>query len=172
MSSAGELRKEGHKIAGFFYNPNIHPYFEYLKRRSEVERYAREIELNVIYPDYGIERYLQHIVYNEAADKRCPVCWRLRAQETAKFAKENGFDVYTTTLLGSPYQDHDTVKAICADVAKNSNIGFHYKDFRPGFKKAHDEAKAKGVYCQNYCGCIFSEKEKIMAKNEKRKTKT
>ncbi|MBI4974246.1 MAG: epoxyqueuosine reductase QueH [Candidatus Omnitrophica bacterium] len=156
-----ELKKEGHKVTGYFYNPNVHPYSEYLKRVAEVERYSKDINLSVHYSDYDIENYFQHIVYNEALKNRCPVCWWLRLEKTAKYAKSNGFDSFTTTLLGSPYQDQDVVKEICLDVAKTLELDFYYKDFRPYFKGAHMSARSKGMYCQNYCGCVFSEKERI-----------
>ena len=91
--------------------------------------------------------------------------------KTARLAKENGFDAFTTTLLGSPYQDHDIVKNICEDISRNTGAGFHYKDFRAHFKEAHNIAHKKGIYCQNYCGCLFSEKERVEAKNLKRKAK-
>ena len=164
-----DVRKEGHKVTGLFYNPNIHPYSEYLRRKGEVEKYSKEVELNVIYLDYDIEDYFQHILYNEALKNRCPVCWALRFEKTAKFAKENGFDSFTTTLLGSPYQDQETIKNICADIAKRLGLGFYYKDYSPRFRDSHDIAKPKGMYCQNYCGCVFSEKERIGAKNLKLK---
>jgi len=163
---AEELRREGHKLAGFFYNPNIHPYAEYIRRRGQVERYAVDAGLNVISSDYDIENYFQHIVYNEDFKNRCPVCWRLRMESSAAFAKENGFDAFTTTLLGSPYQDHDMIKEICQDIAKRLGLKFYYKDFRTGFKEAHDRAKSKGIYCQNYCGCIFSEVERAQKKGQ------
>jgi len=169
ISPLEELRKEGHRVGGFFYNPNIHPYSEYLKRKREVEMYSKETDLTVTYADYDLEDYFQHIVYNEALESRCPVCWWLRIEKAAKFAKENGFDAFTTTLLGSIYQDQETIKAICEDIAKKLGLKFHYEDFRPGFKKAHDTAKAKGMYCQNYCGCIFSEKERIEKKGQGKK---
>lgn len=156
-----QLKRKANRVGGFFCNPNIHPYSEYLKRKSEVEKYAASAALTMTYSDYGIEGYFQHIVYNEAMRNRCPVCWWLRIEKTARFAKDNGFDAFTTTLLGSPYQDHDTIKDICEDVAKRLGLGFYYEDFRVGFKKAHDEAKSSGMYCQNYCGCLFSEKDRI-----------
>lgn len=165
-----ELKKEGHKAAGFFYNPNIHPYSEYIKRKAEVEKYVSANAVNVISSDYDIQNYFQHIVYHEKMKDRCPACWWLRMEKTAVFAKENGFDAFTTTLLGSPYQDHDTIKQICQDIASRLGLKFYYKDFRTGFKKAHDLAKSKGIYCQNYCGCIFSEVERAeRTKNAKRK---
>lgn len=185
IASIEVLRKEGHEVTGFFYNPNIHPYSEYLKRKDEVEKYSKEVGLVVHYSDYEIENYFQHIFYgmefqkkfqplkisrsycqrrfscNEALKDRCPVCWWLRLEKTANFAKENGSDSFTTTLLGSPYQDHDVIKGICIDIAKRLELGFHYKDFRTRFREAHIKAKSEGIYCQNYCGCVFSEKERI-----------
>jgi epoxyqueuosine reductase len=164
-----KLRKDKHAIEGFFYNPNIHPYSEYLKRKDAVEKHSGSVELNVTYSDYDLGDYFQHVVYNEDAVNRCPVCWWIRMKKCAKKAKEGGFDAFTTTLLGSPYQDHEILKSICDDVAKSAQIKFYYDDFRIGFRKAQDEAKSKGIYMQNYCGCLFSEKEKIEKKTEPRR---
>jgi hypothetical protein len=156
-----DIRKEGHKAAGFFYNPNIHPYSEYIRRRDAVEKFAIETALNVIVSDYDVEKYFEFVIYNEAPKKRCAVCWWLRLERAALFAKVNGFDAFTTTLLGSPYQDHETLKRIGEDVAEKAGIKFYYKDFRPGFSKARETAKSKGMYLQNYCGCLFSEMERL-----------
>lgn len=161
-----EIRKDGHKAAGFFYNPNIHPYSEYIRRRDAVEKYAIEERLSVIVSDYDVEKYFEHVIYNDTPDKRCPICWWLRLERAALFAKENGFDAFTTALLGSPYQNHEVIKKICQDVAEKTGIKFYYKDFRTGFRDAHAKAKTKGIYCQNYCGCIFSEKERIEKKGK------
>jgi len=155
------LRKSGHKIAGVFYNPNIHPYPEYLKRKEEVEKYSKEASLNVTYGEYDIEEFFKCIVGSESFKNRCPVCWWHRMKRTAQLVRENGFDAFTTTLLGSPYQEHKTLKNICEENAKESGAKFYYEDFRIGFKKAHNKARAKGIYCQNYCGCLFSEKERL-----------
>lgn len=88
-------------------------------------------------------------------------------RSTAQFAKENGFDAFTTTLLGSPYQDHEALKEICGDVAERSGIKFYYDDFRTGFRAAQKKARSKGIYIQNYCGCVFSEKERIESRKKK-----
>lgn len=166
ISPIDELRREGHNVTGFFYNPNIHPYSEYIKRMAAIESYARETTMDVIPSDYEIEDYFRRIAHNETPEDRCPICWRLRMERTAVLAKENGFDAFTTTLLGSPYQAHETVKGICQDAAGRLKFNCYYKDFRPGFRQAHDRARSKGIYCQNYCGCLFSEKERI-EKNKK-----
>ncbi|MFA5147051.1 MAG: epoxyqueuosine reductase QueH [Candidatus Omnitrophota bacterium] len=163
-----DLKRDGHKLAGFFYNPNIHPYSEYLKRKQEVERYAGDAGINVLYGDYDIENYFQHIVYNEALQSRCPVCWWLRLEKTAKWALENGFEAFTTTLLGSPYQDQGVIKELGESVAAGAGLKFYYKDFRTGFREAHETARKKGIYCQNYCGCLFSEVERAEARKAKK----
>lgn len=165
------LKKAGHQIAGFFYNPNIHPYSEYLKRKGEVEKYSKDLGLNVIYGDYDLEKYFQMVAYDGKVEDRCSECWWLRMIATAKFAKENGFEAFTTTLLVSPYQDQNTIKVIGEDVAAKCGLKFYYEDFRPGFKEAHDKARAAGLYCQNYCGCLFSEKERIEEKARKKQDK-
>ena len=159
-----DLRKEGHVLAGYFYNPNIHPYSEYLKRKAEVEKLSKATGMNVIYGEWDLNNYLQHVVNNEAHEGRCSVCWWLRTLATAKFAKLNGFDAFTTTLLGSPYQDHDVLTSICEDVAKSCEIGFCASDLRPGFRDGQAQARAQGMYMQKYCGCLFSEKERLEKK--------
>jgi len=164
-----ELKRQKHAVAGYFYNPNIHPCAEYVKRRDEVKRYAKDTPLTVVYADYDIENYFQRIVYNEAPKDRCPVCWWTRIEAAAKFAKENGFDAFTTTLLGSPYQDHGVIRKLGEDVASSAEITFHYEDYRAGFRAAHERAKAQGLYCQNYCGCIFSERERVEKKDKSHK---
>lgn len=154
------LRKERNDIAGFFYNPNIHPYSEYLKRKAEVEKYALSAGLKTTYPDYDIKEYFRRVSFNEEPDKRCVICWSLRAQKTAQAARDNGFDAFTTTLLGSPYQNQEAVRKVCEEAADKAGVKFHYEDFRIGFRQAHRKAHESGIYCQNYCGCIFSEKER------------
>ncbi len=156
-----QLRKGGHRIAGYYYNPNIHPYSEYLKRRTEADKYSKESGLNMMVGDYELEKYFEYTVYSEAPKSRCPACWWMRLERTARFAKENGFEAFTTTLLGSPYQDHEALRKIAGDIADKAGIKFHYEDYRTDFKGSLEKAKSKGIYSQNYCGCIFSERERL-----------
>ena len=156
-----ELKRDGHRFAGYYYNPNIHPYSEYIKREDEISRLAKVEGFNVIYGQYEIDNYFQHVVYNEDHDYRCPACWWLRMSKAARFAVENGFEAFSTTLLGSPYQDHAMLKGICEDVAEKSGLKLYYSDFRKGFDKARDKARSGGIYLQNYCGCVFSERERM-----------
>jgi len=151
------LKAEKFEITGFFYNPNIHPPSEYNNRKEAVEGYARDIGVEVVYPEYRPEEFFQAVNLKEANPGRCEICWRLRLGKTAQTAKEKGFSHFSTTLLVSPYQDQELLKNIGNDVARDMGVTFYYEDFRPGFRKAHDEAKSKGIYCQKYCGCIYGE---------------
>ena len=81
-------------------------------------------------------------------------------EEQARYAAENGYESFTTTLLISPYQDHELIRQLGEHMAKKYNISFLYRDFRPGFRDGHEKAKALGFYMQKYCGCIFSEEDR------------
>ena len=155
-----KLRKDGFEVGGFFYNPNIHPLGEYQKRRTAVEDFAAENNIEVIFPEYAEAEFLNAVGENNEIPQRCSICWSLRLKRTAREAKEAGFDSFTTTLLVSPYQDLGLLRKIGEDAAQTENLEFYYEDFRPGFRVAHDQAKAKGIYCQKYCGCIYSEMER------------
>jgi len=157
------------KITGFFYNPNIHPPSEYKRRKDALmqivgdgrDRPLRE----VIAPPYKMEEYFRKVFCRDRSrpvpTERCPLCWELRLSETARFARKNGFDAFTTTLLGSPYQDHEKIKAIGERIAKEKGVDFYYEDFRPGFKHGQEKAKKGNLYRQKYCGCVFSELERV-----------
>jgi len=153
------LGEKGFEVSGFFYNPNIHPFAEYQNRRQAVENFIKSNNIEVIYPEYNPTEFFRAINLKET-NGRCFICWSLRLKATAKTAKAKGFSHFSTTLLVSPYQDQELLKKIGSDIAKAGEIDFYYEDFRPGFKKAHDIAKAQGIYCQKYCGCIYSEIER------------
>jgi len=152
------LKEKGFEVAGFFYNPNIHPLSEYNKRRQAVEYLNKTIDIEIIYPEYIPSEFFWAVNLKEEKPERCFICWSLRLKDTARAAKQNGFDLFSTTLLVSPYQDQDMLKKIGNDISKEEGIDFYYEDFRPGFRKAGEQAKSQGIYCQNYCGCIYSMK--------------
>jgi len=152
------LGEKGFEVTGFFYNPNIHPSAEYDSRRQAVEDFSKAMDLEVIYPEYNPEEFFRPMSSNEIGPGRCSICWELRMAKTVQAAKESDFDYFSTTLLVSPYQDLGLLRGIGEHFEEEENINFYYEDFRPGFKKAHAQAKAKGIYCQKYCGCIYSMK--------------
>ena len=87
-------------------------------------------------------------------------CYPTRIGATVRYAKEHGFDAFTTTLLASPYQKHEELKGVCELLAKEYGIEFIYRDFRVGFREGQAKAREAGMYMQKYCGCIFSEEER------------
>lgn len=157
------LREENIDITGYWYNPNIHPYKEYESRLNALKEYSKLINLDVIYNDYyGLREFTKNVV--NILDNRCGYCYLSRLEVVAKYAKENGYDAFTTTLFISPYQNHDLMKKICEDLSKKYDIKFLYRDFRPYFYEGKKMFKETGLYMQKYCGCVFSEEERYLKK--------
>lgn len=154
------LKEKGLEVTGFFYNPNIHPFAEYKNRKQAVEDFNKSVTIPIEYPGYVPQEFFNTVNLKENKPRRCSLCWQIRLQETARAAKDKGFDYFSTTLLVSPYQDQELLNAIGTTVSKEEGIDFYSEDFRPGFRKAHDFAKIQGIYCQKYCGCIYSEMER------------
>jgi len=153
------LRRDGMDVMGFFYRHNIHPFRECLRRQETLQTYAQTIALRVIYQQgYDLEGFLQKIAYREA--DRCRHCYHDRLRTTARLAKRGRFDFFTTTLLYSKFQQHDLVRTIAESVAKSVGVQFLYRDFRDGWKEGVEASKKLALYRQQYCGCIYSEKER------------
>ncbi|MDD5561108.1 MAG: epoxyqueuosine reductase QueH [Candidatus Omnitrophica bacterium] len=154
------LNEQGFKVKGFFYNPNIHPVSEFNRRKEAVVVLSKELQLETEYPEYLPSEFFRAINVDAAAAQRCLDCWRLRLLETALYAGKNGFEAFSSTLLVSPYQDQESLKCLGNQAAKEAGVDFYYEDFRPGFRSAHEEARSRGIYCQKYCGCSYSEIER------------
>jgi len=154
------LRDSGLQLSGIFYNPNIHGLPEYNNRKKEVVEFSRKENLEVIYPEYRPVDFFRAVNLQEAKPQRCQLCWALRLKATARAAKEGGFGLFSTTLLVSPYQDQEALRKVGEASAEEEGVDFYYADFRAGFRQAHELAKARGIYCQNYCGCIYSQVER------------
>ncbi|MBO8159936.1 epoxyqueuosine reductase QueH [Thermosyntropha sp.] len=158
------LREHGYDLMGYFYNPNIHPYTEYLKRKEALEQFAELVQLKVIYDKkYDLKEFLQSISYRET--KRCLICYKMRLEAAAHIAKKGKFDYFTTTLLVSRYQKHNLIVEIGEEAGKKYGIPFLYQDFREGFKEGIEISKNMGLYRQQYCGCIYSELERYAPKS-------
>jgi len=152
------LKLKGFEVTGLFFNPNIHCFLEYGRRKDALSVLNPGIE--IVHTEYSPQDFFRAINFKEDVPVRCGICWRLRLKRTARVAALKGFKYFSTTLLVSPYQDHEMLKRIAAEVSKEEGVEFYYADFRPGFKKAMEEAKSKGIYTQKYCGCIYSQIER------------
>jgi epoxyqueuosine reductase len=160
------LRDQRFEVSGFFYRSNIHPYSECLRREKTLEDYAEKIHLSVLYQEmYDLEGFLQKVIFHEK--DRCGICYQARLTETASMAKANGFDCFTSTLLYSKFQKHAVIKHIGESIAAFTGIPFYYQDFRQGWKQGIEISKQLGMYRQQYCGCIYSEKDRYYSSGKK-----
>ena len=159
------LRTDGIEVAGFWYNPNIHPFTEYRARRDCLRAYAQTIDLKLIERnDYALRPFVRAVAEDIA--NRCGKCYELRLFETARQAAELGFDSFTSSLFISPYQNHELMAETAQRAAHAYGVEFLYRDFRPYFREGQTFARENGFYMQKYCGCVFSEEERYLKRNK------
>ena len=148
------LIENGYEPTLFFYNPNIHPYSEYLKRLESARDFAIQKNLPLVeYGEYDIRKFLRNIEWEKESPYRCFTCYRDRLTATGKYAEENNFDNFTSTLFYSVYQPQEIMRKIGESISDR----FIYFDFREGWQEGIRISKEIGLYRQKYCGCIFSE---------------
>ncbi|MDD4211870.1 MAG: epoxyqueuosine reductase QueH [Bacilli bacterium] len=145
-------------ITIFYYNPNIYPEEEYLKRKEE---FAKLGKYPLIEGPYTPDSFYEDILGMEELPEgshRCFTCYRIRLEETAKVAIQGGFDYFTTTLSISPYKNSDKLNEIGQELAKEYGVPFVYSNFKKndGYKKSIALCREMGIYRQHYCGCVFS----------------
>ncbi|NVN89462.1 MAG: epoxyqueuosine reductase QueH [Desulfuromonadales bacterium] len=159
------LREAGHAVTGFFYNHNIHPYQEYTHRLAAARDMAvQEVMPLLVRDDYDLEGFLSHVA--NKPHLRCSYCYASRLRATAAMAVENGFDAFSASLLYSRYQRHDEIRIVGEQAGEEFGVRFHYEDFRPGWQEGIRKSKAMGLYRQQYCGCIYSEKERYLPRKK------
>ncbi len=155
------LKDENYEITAFFYNPNIHP---------DVERKRRRDNAAALMDIYGIsflvdEAYMEDVWHAKAWESgyasRCEMCYSIRMLRVAQEAKNLGIPSFTTSLLVSPYQNHEAVIAAAQEAAKATGVTFVYRDYRPGYREGQKMAREHGLYRQKYCGCILSLEESV-----------
>ncbi|MEM4292991.1 MAG: epoxyqueuosine reductase QueH [Thermoplasmata archaeon] len=160
------LKEKGIEFTGYFYNPNIHPLKEFLLRAETLKNFVFQTGDKVIFSSaYPYRDYIASFLALEKEGKvRCSACYEKRLREVARFARMHGYSAFSTTLLLSPYQNHELLVDVGNRIADELGVEFYYQDFRDGFKGSVELAKQYNLYRQNYCGCIFSEYER----NEKK----
>jgi len=182
--TAEHWRREGYETAGFWYNPNIHPYTEHQQRLESMRSLAAKISLPLIIAEgYDMPEYFRRVAGHE--EERCRHCFELRLTKTAEAASEKGYDAFTTTLLISPHQKHELIKetgekaALRPSYTKASKDrqaqgepgekgpAFLYADLRKRYSDSRHITKPMELYRQQYCGCLYSERERYSEKAEK-----
>ena len=153
------LADEGHEFSLYYFNPNIHPYKEFKRRLNTLREYALLKKYTLIVDkNYPLEECVRGML--DEPTVRCAYCYRVRLEKTAIYAKENGFEAFSTSLLVSPYQKHDLIKLIAEEIAPKVGIPFYYEDYRNGYQEGVDVSKELEMYRQPYCGCVFSERDR------------
>jgi predicted adenine nucleotide alpha hydrolase (AANH) superfamily ATPase len=152
-------------ITVFYYNPNIYPEKEYIRRVEEQEGLIKAMQLSskvhFLQGDYIPQQYYDTVKGLEAepeGGKRCFLCYELRLREAAKLAKEHGFDYFTTTLSISPHKNADKLNEIGQKLAMEYGILYLPSDFkkRNGYKRSIELSREYNLYRQDYCGCVYS----------------
>lgn len=160
------LRAEGAEVTGWFFNHNIHPYQEYARRRDASVSMANQEGLELLLCDeYRLEDFLLNVA--QEPEKRCGYCYASRLDKAAATAKELGFDAFCSSLFYSRYQDHELMRLKAEEASLMHGIPFLYRDFRPGWQEGIRRSKELGLYRQQYCGCVYSEKERFLPKAPK-----
>ncbi len=146
----------------FFYNPNIHPKSEYLYRKNEIMKYAQKQNITFADVDYDAPIWLKKVeglAQEEEGGERCSICFDVRMNACAKYAHENNFSIFSSTLGISRWKNFEHVTA-AGVTAANQYSDLVYWDYnwrkKGGQKRMHEITKKENFYRQKYCGCIFS----------------
>lgn len=166
-SSVLECLSDHFKITVFYYNPNIEPFEEYQKRAGEQKRFLSVLKTAnpVSFTEGPYDNESFHAIAKDRENEkeggsRCFLCYELRLRKAAEFAKANKFDYFTTTLSVSPYKNAQVLNEIGARLAEEYGIAFLFADFKKkdGYKRSIELSRQYGLYRQNFCGCVYSQK--------------
>lgn len=176
-----EYLAEYFKITVFYYNPNIYPETEYVKRVEEqkhfIERLPVKYPVSFLEGKYETEKFYEMAKGLEnckEGGERCFRCYELRLREAAQIAVTNGFDYFTTTLSISPLKNAAKLNEIGDKLAQEYKVAYLNSDFKKknGYKRSVELSEQYGMYRQYYCGCVYSKKERdmeIAARKEREK---
>ena len=155
------------EITILFYNPNIYPKEEYIRRKEEMEEFVSKVYPNTKYiiMDYNEKEFYDAVRgYEHLGERseRCFKCYELRLKKTVEYAKENGYDYFTTSLSISPYKVSSKLNEIGSNLEKEYGINYLYSDFKKknGYKRSIEISREYNMYRQEYCGCVYSKVER------------
>lgn len=153
-----EKKNKWEEMSVYYYNPNIHPRSEYLTRLKAIQKVLEDKKVRLIIPDWSPREYFEAI---KSEKGRCVHCWSLRLNKTAEYAKAQGYDYFSSTLITSKYQDKEIIEVVGKKIGKKYGVKF----LKP--EKIECELKTSGFYKQFYCGCVYSLKERFEEKYRK-----
>ena len=162
------------EVTVFYYNPNIYPEEEYRMRAREQARFIEQFPVkhpvSFLEGAYDTARFYEMakgLEQEPEGGKRCFACYELRLRETAEMALQGGYDYFTTTLSISPLKNAQKLNEIGAQLAQEYGIAYLFSDFKKkdGYKKSTEISREYGMYRQNYCGCVYSLRERQQTGN-------
>lgn len=163
-------------ITAYFYNPNISSNEEFSHRAEELGRFVKEFKtdnfVTVKIEDYDHSEFINMAMGKEELREggpRCYDCYKMRIKKSAEYAKENGFDMFTTTLSISPHKRADWLNEIGKEMEKEYNVKYLYSDFKKknGYKRSCELSREYNLYRQSFCGCEFSKRDALLSEEEK-----
>lgn len=158
-ASVEALTSEGLEVMGLWYNPNIHPYAEYARRRDTAVDWAERVGLKLIVQDeYDPEAWVRQVAWREA--QRCRLCYHQRLTRAGQVARKGGFDAFSSTLLYSVRQKHELIRQAGEAAGHGGKTRFLYRDLRPLWRRGVELSLEMGLYRQDYCGCLLSERDR------------
>ncbi|MBO5375663.1 MAG: epoxyqueuosine reductase QueH [Bacilli bacterium] len=155
------------EITVFYYNPNISSLEEYEKRKEEIKRFIDECNFSSdikfvegLYDNDKYEEVIKGLENEKEGGSRCKKCYYLRLEESAKYASDNNFDYFSTTLSISPYKNAQALNEIGKELSDKFGISYLFSDFKKknGYKRSIELSSIFKLYRQDYCGCIYSQK--------------
>jgi len=158
-----ERLKGDFDLTVFYFNPNIEPFEEYEKRKSEQKKVCDAF--NVKFLDFDYENslwrtFVQGFENEPEGGARCEKCFYFRLIKTAEFAKKHGFEIFATTLSVSPHKNSNVINAVGKQIEKEVEIEFLPESFKKkdGYLRSINLSKELELYRQNYCGCLYGYK--------------
>ncbi|WP_304679865.1 epoxyqueuosine reductase QueH [uncultured Desulfovibrio sp.] len=163
------LLDEGYALTAWFMNPNVQPLAEYLRRREAATQCAERLGVEILYADaaWDITAWLRAVAGRDEAPARCAWCCESRVEAAFAEAASLGFAHFSTSLLYSRYQPHESIASAGRNLAKQGGPRFVYRDFRTDWQAGIDRSKEWGLYRQPYCGCVYSEADRYRKQLER-----
>lgn len=161
-------------ITVFYYNPNIFPEEEFVKRIREQEMLIAKLptrhKISFVAGAYDSDKFYamaKGLEMVPEGGERCFKCYELRLREAAEIAKKKGFDYFTTTLSISPLKNAKKLNEIGERLAEEYGVKYLNSDFKKknGYKRSTELSKEYGLYRQDYCGCVYSKLERERQKS-------
>jgi predicted adenine nucleotide alpha hydrolase (AANH) superfamily ATPase len=152
------MLKDEYDVSFYWHNPNIYDELEHDNRKQSAIKYAKE--LNILFCEEKHSPYNYEAWKNKTFEK-CELCYAIRLEITAIFAKQNNFNFFSTSLLASPHQKHNLIKQTAENLSDKYKINFLYKDFRTKYYECKNSLRQKGYYMQKYCACNKSYEERL-----------